>query len=174
MSDVFELFPAVGTAVVQMGPEVAPEPGGLTSVLSSAVGAFLTTLIVGAILVAIAPSYTQDGMADVLENPVGSFLYGLAVLLVLLVVMFVLVITVIGVVLAIPLAVLAYLVWAVGAAIAILAIGDRLVGHRDGWSKPLFIGAAINGGLTLTGIGGLLTFAIGAAGFGAVLRGYLG
>lgn len=107
MSDVFELFPAVRTAVVQMGPEVAPEPGGLTSVLGSTVGAFLTTLIVGAILVAIAPSYTQDGMADVLENPVGSFLYGLAVLLVLLVVMFVLVITVIGVVLAIPLAVLA-------------------------------------------------------------------
>jgi hypothetical protein len=68
----------------------------------------------------------------------------------------------------------AYLAWAVGASIAFLAVGDRLVGHEDGWTKPLLVGAAINGGLTLTGIGGIVTFGIGAAGFGAVLRDFLG
>ena len=174
MTYVVELFTAVGTSVVaQMDPGVAPGPGGLTSVLGSAVGAFLTTLIAGAILIAVVPDYARKQMADVLENPVGSFLYGLASLVLLFLATLVLVLTVIGIVLAIPLAVLAYIVWAVGAAIAFLAIGDRLVGHQEGWTKPLLVGSAINGGLTLTGIGGLVTFAIGAAGFGAVLRGYL-
>lgn len=174
MTDVFELLTTIGTsAVAQMDPGTAPGPGGLTSVLGSAVGAFLTTLIVGATLVAVAPDYTRERMADVLETPINSFLYGLASLLALLLVVFVLAITVIGIVVAIPLGVLAYLVWAVGAAIAFLAIGDQLVGHEDGWTKPILVGSAINGGLTLTGIGGLVTFAIGAAGFGTVLRGYL-
>ena len=35
-------------------------------------------------------------------------------------------------------------------------------------------GRGDSGGLTLTGIGGLISFAIGAAGFGAVLEDYFG
>jgi hypothetical protein len=35
------------------------------------------------------------------------------------------------------------------------------------------IAAAINGGLTLTGIGALVSFCVGAAGFGVVVRDYL-
>jgi hypothetical protein len=35
--------------------------------------------------------------------------------------------------------------------------------------KPLLVGAGIDGGLTLTGIGVLVSVCIGAAGFGAVL-----
>jgi hypothetical protein len=174
MKGVFELLSTLVASIGgQMDPSAVPEPGGAFSVLGSAVGAFLTALAVGAILIAVAPDYTRERMADVLEDPVGSFLYGLVSLLLLFFVLFVLAITVIGLVLAVPLALLAYLAWAVGAAIAFLAIGDRLVGHDDGWAKPLVVGAAINGGLTLTGVGGLLTFAIGAAGFGTVLRGYL-
>lgn len=112
-------------------------------------------------------------MAEVLENPVGSFLYGLVCLVLLFLAIVVLVFTIIGVLVALPLGLRAYVVWAVGASIAFLAIGDRLVGHDDGWAKPLLVGVAINGGLTVTGVGGILSFAIGAAGFGAVLKKYL-
>ena len=40
--------------------------------------------------------------------------------------------------------------------------------------KPLLVDAAINGALPLTGIGGLVAFGIGAAGFGAVFRDRMG
>ncbi len=170
---MFALVSAIEPSILaQMGPEVAPSTGtsGITSLLGSAIGAFLTTLIVGAILIAVAPEYTRGRMDDVMKEPVGSFLYGLVSLVLLLIVVVILIVTVIGIFIAIPLAFAAYILWAVGAAIAFLAIGDRLVGHADGWAKPLLVGAAINGALTLTGIGGIITFAIGAAGFGTVLR----
>jgi len=136
----------------------------------SAVGAFLTTLIVGAILVALAPEYTRRMMADVTEEIVESFVYGFVALLALVVLTVLLVITILGIVLAVPLIVIASLVWAVGAAIAFLAIADRLVGSDDGWLVPLVVAALINGALALTGIGGIVSFAVGATGFGAVLR----
>lgn len=165
-------------AALQMGPDAGPQvqpvANPFLNLAGSAVGAFLTTLVVGAILVAVVPDYTEERMATLLEEPVGSLLYGFLSLLLVLLVIFVLVITVVGVIVALPLALLAYLVWAVGASIAFLAIGARFVGRDDGWAKPLLVGAGINGALTLTGIGGILTFAIGAAGFGAVLRDSLG
>jgi hypothetical protein len=147
--------------------DLGPSLGG------GAVGAFLTTLIIGAILIAVVPEYTRSMMASMAREPIGSFLYGLLALLALLVVTVVLILTFIGIVVAIPLVLLSALMWAVGAAIGYLAIADRLVGHGDGWTKPLLIAAIINGGLTLTGVGGLVSFAVGATGFGAVLRGYL-
>ncbi|WP_433633285.1 hypothetical protein [Halomicrococcus sp. NG-SE-24] len=145
----------------------------VTNVAGSAVGAFLTTLLVGGIMVAAAPEYTRQRMAQVLENPVETFIYGLVSLLVVILVTVVLVITIIGIVVAIPFLLLVWVVWAVGSAIGFLAIADRLVGHEDGWTKPLLVGAGINGLLTLTGIGGLVSVCVGAAGFGAVLRAYL-
>jgi len=59
------------------------------------------------------------------------------------------------------------------AAVLVWAVGDRLVGHEDGWLKPLAVGAGVNGALALTAVGGVLSFAVGAAGFGAVLRDWL-
>ena len=166
------------TAALQVGPgsgpQMEPVANPLLNLARSAVGAFLTTLVVGAILVAVVPDYAEGKMATVLDEPVGSFIYGFVPLVFFALVIFVLFITIIGIIIALPLAVLLYLVWAIGASIAFLAIGDRLVGHEDGWTKPLLVSAGINGALTLTGVGGILTFAIGAAGFGAVLRDYLG
>jgi len=83
---------------------------------------------------------------------------------------FVLVFTIIGILVAVPLGILTSLVWAVASAIAFLAIADRLVCREDGWLEPLLVGAAINGLLTLRGIGGILSFGVGAVGFGAVLE----
>jgi hypothetical protein len=164
---------ALSNLVAQMGPnvDVGVDPG--TGLVGGAVGAFLTTLVVGGILVAVAPEYTERMGARVLDEPVGAFVYGVVALLTLVVVTVLLAITIIGILVAVPLAIVAYVVWAVGAAIAYLAIGDRLVGHDDGWLKPLLVGAGINGVLALTGIGGLIAFCIGATGFGAVLRNWL-
>lgn len=152
------------------GPIGAPPATPVSSLVGGAIGAFLTTLVVGGIMVAVAPAYTERRMVDLVAEPVNSFLYGLVALVVLVILTVVLVITLVGILLAIPLAIVTYVVWAVGAAIAYLAIGERLVGREDGWLKPLLVGAAINGVLALTGIGGLVAFGIGAAGFGAVLR----
>jgi len=75
------------TAVAQMGPGGTPEtaPSGPSSVLGSALGAFLTTLIVGAVLLAVVPEYTRKRMDAVLERPLNSFLYGVVCLLALVV-----------------------------------------------------------------------------------------
>jgi hypothetical protein len=135
-----------------------------------AVSAFLTTLVVGAILVAIAPAYTERMMDALEDEPVDAFVTGVLALVGLIVVIFFLVITILGILLAIPLILAAILVWAVGAAIAFLLIADRLVGHDDGWAKPLVVGALLNGALALTGLGGLVGFCVGAAGFGVLIR----
>ena len=154
-----------------MGGEVPAGPvDPLASVVSSAVGAFLTTLVVGAILVAVAPDSLERMMATVTEEPVGSFVYGLVALLAVVVATVILVITIVGILLAVPSAIPAAIIRAVEAVVAHLAIADRLVGREDGWTKPLLVAAAIDGGLTLTGIGGIVSFRIGAAGFGAVLK----
>jgi hypothetical protein len=58
----------------------------------------------------------------------------------------------------------------VGAVIASLAIADQFVDVDDDWVVALVVAAALNGVLTVTGIGGLVSFCIGAAGFGTLLR----
>lgn len=142
---------------------------------SGAISTFLTTLLVGAILVALAPGYTERKMDELRENVVGSFLYGLVSLVFFVLVVFVLLITIIGIPLALLFGLLVFVAWVFGAAIAFLAIADRLVDHDEGsWLVPLVVAAAINGGLTLTGIGALVSLCIGAAGFGVVVRDYLG
>lgn len=163
-----------GAEVLQAGPGVDVTVGNpVANVVGTAVGAFLTTLVVGAIMVALAPEYTRRRMAEVVDEPVGNFLYGFVSLVLIVLVTVLLAITIVGIIVAVPFAILAYVVWAVGSAIAFLAIADRLVGHEDGWTKPLLVGAGINGALALTGIGGLVSFCVAAAGFGAVLREYL-
>ncbi|WP_440990013.1 hypothetical protein [Haloarchaeobius baliensis] len=163
---------------VFLQPGFEPGPSGIDVAVnlgSSAGSAFLTTLVVGAIMVALAPDYTRRMMETVREDAVGSFAYGLVLLLGLVVVTVLLAITIIGLLFAIPLVILATLVWAVGAAIGYLAIADRLVKPEpDEWLVPLLVAAGLNGLLVLTGIGGIVSFCIGAAGFGAVLRDWLG
>jgi uncharacterized protein YacL len=123
---------------------------------SSAVGAFLSTLIVGAIMVALAPGYVERVMRRVRDDPLSSFVYGLLWVILVAVLVVALVISILGILLVPILFVVVSLVWSIGAAIAFLAIADRLVDRSDGW-------------LTLTGIGGIVSFAVGAAGFGAIL-----
>ncbi|MFB6295728.1 MAG: hypothetical protein ABEH66_02680 [Halobacteriales archaeon] len=166
---VFLLSWRVLAAIAEPGFDVDIGPG--VGLGGGAVGAFFTTLVVGAIMIAVLPGYTERTMASVLDEPVDSFLHGILLLLALVVVTVALVVTILGIVLAIPLILAAYLAWAVGSTIAYLAIADRLVGREDGWPKPLFVAAVINGGLALSGVGGIVAFCVGAVGVGAVFRG---
>lgn len=156
-------------------PVVPPETGvdvqigaGQT-LFGGAVSAFFTTLVVGVLLVALFPEYTERMIADIFEEPVGRFLYGIAVLLLLGVLIFLLVISIIGILFVIPLIVAVWLVWAAGVSLVLLAIADRLVGHEDGWLVPLLIAATINAALALSGVGALISIILGALGFGTVL-----
>lgn len=166
--------PAVAAAVAQAVPD---DPGVnvdiSTGVGGGAVGVFVTTLVVGALLIALAPTFT-DRVGDALvAEPVNSLLYGIMSLIALVLLIVLLVITIIGILVAIPLIFVAYVIWAVGSAIAFMTIGERLV-DSDDWKIPLLVGALLNGGLALTGVGGIVSLGIGAAGFGAVLRDYFG
>ena len=173
MNGVSPLLGRTLAQAAQVGTDVNVGVEPAFGVVGGAVGAFLTTLVVGAILIAVAPGYVERTMATVLDEPVESFLYGLLCLVAVVVVTILLVVTLVGILLAIPLGLVAYVVWAVGAAVAFLAIADRLVDREDGWTKPLLIAAGLNGALALTGVGGIVSFGIGAAGFGAVLRDWL-
>lgn len=161
------LVPAFSTGTVDAPPGIDVTIG--QGIAGGAVAAFLTTLAVAAVLVAVRPAYVERMTDAVLDRPASSFLYGLFLLLALFVSVFVLATTGIGLLLAIPLLLVAYVVWAVGGAVAYLAIADRLVGHGDGWLKAILVAAALNGALAATGVGGVVALAIGATGFGAVL-----
>lgn len=164
------LVAAARPAQIDVTVDTAAGIDPLVGLVGGAIGAFVTTLAVGAILVAIAPAYTERMMVAVTGDVAGSFLTGIFWLLVLLVVSVALVVSIVGILVVVPLLVLAVLVWAVGAAIAYLAIAERLVGRDAGWTKPLVVAAALNGALALSGVGGIVSFCVGATGFGAVLR----
>jgi len=168
-----EVLPALST-VVDPGSGFDIDIAVGQGLAGGAVGAFLTTLVVGAIAVAVFPERTEALMAVVVEEPVESFVYGILVLVGLALVTVLLFVTLIGIVVAVPLLFVAYLLWAVGATIAYLAIADRLVGHDDGWLSALLVAALLNGALAATGVGGVVGLAVGAAGFGAVVKPYLG
>lgn len=155
-----------------MGPMPGVDP--VTALVWRAVGSFLTTVVVGAIMIALASGYTERMMADVRDEPVESFVYGFVAVLVVILAVVLFAITFVGIVVAIPLAIVAGLATAAGAAVAYLAIGEALVGREDGWAKPLLVGAGVAGALALVPLGGLVAFGISAAGFGAMLRDYFG
>jgi len=143
-----------------------------------AVGAFLTTFVVGAIALAVFPERTEELMDAVVDDPVGSFAYGVLSLVALVAATILLVFTIIGILVALPLVLVAYVFWAAGSAVAFLAIADRLIGGDEDdtdedWLLTLFVAALLSGGLAATGVGAVLGLAVGAAGFGAILRPHL-
>jgi len=163
----------IGLQMSPPGPVGGTDVNVTTGLGGGGFGAFATTLVVGAILVVVAPDWTRARMRDVVDDAIGSFVYGLiGLVLVIFVVVFTF-FTIIGIPFAILFGILATLLWAAGAAIGFLAIADNILGERESWVVPLLLAAAMNGLLALTGIGGLISFAVGAAGFGTVLRTWL-
>lgn len=162
----------VASTILQMGPPF--DPGGVDPAVglgSGAAGTFVSTLVVGALLLVLAPDWTRARMRDVADDPFGSFVYGVVALVAAIVVVVLLFVTILGIPLALLLAFALYLAWVVGAVVGYLAIADRFVNVDDDWVVALAVAAVLNAVLTLTGVGALVSFCVGAAGFGTLLRG---
>lgn len=222
-----------------VGQFADPDPGRGVDVdvdLGTGIGggagsALLTTLIVGALLIAVAPAFTERAVDHVWDTPVGSLLWGVLGIGGVIAVAILLVISVVGLLFVIPFVLVAYVAWAVGSTVAFLAVGERLAeafdlgsdgrasrgpqgggsgapedrprstdhgwgsgderygsagddgsaadeswssrGDGRDWLVPLLLAALLNGGLVLSGIGGLVAFVVGLVGFGALLQDWL-
>lgn len=137
-----------------------------TALVVSAAAAFLATLVAGEILISSYPEQLSDSQDRLTARPVRSLGYGLIPFA-----------TGVGVVALLPTPAFAllfnvgaYLFWAVGAAVSFLVCSERFVQRSGESTRALFVAAGLSGGLTLTGVGAVLAFGIGAAGCGAVLN----
>jgi uncharacterized membrane protein len=151
------------------------EPSVLTRLFGSAVGVvgtFFGTLIVGALLLALTPDFTESILETVEEELGTSFLWGLGIFVALIAVMVLLAITIIGLLIVIPLALVTALLYLVGSAIVFLYVGERLVEAADvntsRWGH-LVVGAlfaAVIAAIPL--VGGLANFVVNSIGVGAI------
>jgi len=172
--DLFAATAALFRAVAVLQSDVDVDVDLTGALGGGAVGAFVGTAVVGAILVALAPDYTKARMAEVVDEPVGNFVYGVVVLVGLIILVVLLFIAILTIPFALALAFVLYLAWVFGSTIAFLAVADRLIDRADDeWLVALLVAAGINGGLVLSGIGSIVAFCVGAAGFGTVVRRYL-
>ncbi|ELZ70458.1 hypothetical protein C457_08404 [Haloferax prahovense DSM 18310] len=136
---------------------------------------FLIDLVVGGILVAAAPAYTRDAIAEIRDDPGGSFLWGLGIGIGGLIVLVLLAITIIGLLVAIPGFLAFILLGIVGGALATVLLGSLVTGTASGGSPPLgvsvAVGALIAAVLSLVPIiGGVILFVVDTLGLGVVGR----
>lgn len=134
----------------------------VTALVSAAV-----IVVTGASLHAMAPRYAAARVGNLQNRPLNAFAYGLLALLVVGLLAVVLSATGVGAALTIPLLVAALVAWIVGLTIGYLAVVGRFV-DADDWVRQVLAAGALGGVLALTGIGGVVNFVVGAAGFGAV------
>lgn len=129
------------------------------------------TLVIGGLLVAVAPHSTRRRTDRALEQPGVAFVYGVVSLAAVIGLSFLLAITGIGIVLAIPLLLFFVLIALVAGEYGYLAVG-RLA--SDSW--PLALGvavavAALVGAVPI--LGGIVGFVISSIGMGTVVREFI-
>jgi len=127
--------------------------------------------VLGAGLAAVAPSYAGERVADIRDDPVSAFVWGLVVNVGGALALFLLAITIIGLLVAIPGAIALLLVGLAGTGVTVLWIGDAVV---DG---PATSGAAVGvGALALAAVtavpvlGSVASRVLGLFGVGVVGR----
>lgn len=153
--------------VVAQQPDV-PETG--FSILAEMVAAGIITLVIGGGWILLAEEYTIETTDRIHNDPVETFLYGLAITIALIVIIVGLAITIIGLLLAIPLVIVAAIGGLILAELGYLAVG-RLV--DDEWAIALVVAivvAAFAGGVPI--LGGLVGFVVSCMAFGAVYLEY--
>ena len=163
LSLVFAFVPVVAAGQPAPGvetPSVSP--------LARVIGGGLSTLVVGGILLAAAPDYTDRVIDQISDEPVACFGWGLAVLVLFVGTTVLLAITVVGIVLVIPLVLGIVVLGVVGSALGYLALFGRVVESR--W-VALGLGALVAGLTNVVPIlGNVVGFVVGSIGIGAVVR----
>ncbi|ELZ04692.1 hypothetical protein [Natrialba asiatica] len=165
------IFLLLGTTVpvlAQSDPNGAPvgtEPV-IGSLFTSAIGSALTTLVVGGLLVALAPERTRELTDTAIDRPGAAFGYGFLTLIVFIGAVIMLAITVIGILVVIPLALVFAIVALVGGELGYLAVG-RLASER--WSVVIAVAVVVSG---VTGfvpvLGTIVAFVISSIGIGTI------
>jgi len=155
------------------------DPFAPVNVFGGALGTALGTLVVGALLVAFFPDVARRTTERVRDRPGESFAWKLFAFIAVLVLAVLLVVTIVGILVAVPLLLVVGLLAIVGDAVAFLAVGRALAAEfwppaedatSSEWTRPLLLGAGAAGGLSLVpGVGTLVAFLVGVAGFGAVV-----
>lgn len=162
--------------VLQAQPPMQPEPDALLRLFGSAAqigGRFVGTLLIGALLIAFAPDFTERIMDTAEDEPVTSFLWGFGIFLALIVVTVVLAITIVGIVLAIPLIIVMIVLNLIGSVIVFVLVGERLAAAGDvdtsRWGH-LVVGSIVAAVLAaIPFIGGLVNFVVSTVGVGAIV-----
>ncbi|WP_416839811.1 hypothetical protein [Haloferax sp. DFSO52] len=136
---------------------------------------FAIDILVGGVLVAALPTYTRETLAEIRDDPGGSFLWGLLVGIGGLIALIVLAITVIGLIVAIPGFLLFIVLSVAGGAIATVFLGSTvtrlLSDSRQSLGLSLVIGALIAATFSVIPlIGGLVLFVVDTIGLGVVGR----
>jgi len=166
------LLPRVVTAIdsIDSSPWTGVELAG--SAALSFVGTAVGVTLVGLVVSAIAPDFTDSGVEYLRADPGEAFVYGVVAYVAIAVAMFLLAITVIGLIVVVP----AILVLAVlsfgGTAVSAIALGTWIrsllgMGAANGRGADLVVGAVAWAGFGLVPVlGGLVRFVVGAMGFG--------
>lgn len=158
-----------GVAVAQT---VGESPGSalLVETAIRLVVGFFVYLLLGGGLVALAPEYAAETVAELREEPGVVFGWGLVVGILVPIVLGILAITIIGLVVTIPGIVVLFVLGVVGNAVTVAWVGTWL-GDRDVSGEAALLGAAA---LAVAGavpvLGGFVTTVLGFFGLGVVSR----
>lgn len=143
----------------QRPPDLSPSIG-LSASFDAVLGAFVT-LVVGGGLVVLAPEFTERTTDRVLEEPGGTFLYGLGIVVAAFVLAVLLAVTVVGILLVVPLLVALVVVGTFG----FLATGRAVVDDLGTALLVAVLVSAVTSGVPY--LGGLVGFVIASMGSGA-------
>ena len=179
--DLPRLRTAIASALAVLAVAVSPAAAQtwVTSDLDPLIAApiqfavtFLVNLLLGGIVLGVAPDYTAEMAEEIRRSPGGSFLIGLVANVAFAIAFVILLVTIIGIVVALPAALILAVVGIAGTAAAVVAIGTALTGDRPG-GFTLLVGSLA---LALVGLvpilGQLVQWLVSTAGLGAVLGNY--
>lgn len=150
---------AIGALVADVVPLATHEPE--ISPLVRGIAGMALTLVVGGLLLLLAPTFTDRATFRIHNRPGRSFLYGLGVTILAIVVILGLVITIIGIVLAIPLVFVLLFLGEVG----YLAVGRLVSENRWVMLLVAMVVTGIVGAVPV--LGGVIAFVISTLGTGA-------
>ncbi|WP_410764506.1 hypothetical protein [Haloferax sp. DFSO60] len=165
----------VGVASAQSVPMGSVETASQLSPTIRAAITFIVDLVVGGILVAVAPRYTENSIAKIRDDPGGSFIWGLGIGIGGALLILALFLTVIGIIVAIPLGLALVILGVVGGAIATVLLGSILANpvsdRMPSLGLSLVIGALAAAILSVIPVvGALVMFIVDTIGLGIVSR----
>ncbi|QLD88019.1 hypothetical protein HWV07_02780 [Natronomonas salina] len=150
---------AAPVAAQQAPSATTPETG--LSLTAQAITSAIFTVIVGGLMLALAPDYTERTTDRIVEDPGETFLFGLGIFVAAVIGIVLLAITGIGLLLAVPM----LIAMAVIGVLGYIAFGRALVDDRGAALLIAVVISAFTAGVPI--LGGLVGFVLGCMAIGA-------